>query len=214
MDPRILDELEERKIPTVVYDIGSPKEHILSIKANYSKGMQRAIEYLRTLGHRRMAFIGHHTSLAPLSDRKRAFVEVLKRYSSEMSYTTVADSDDYAGGRRAVRQLFNSSLKPSAILCVNDFMAVGVLRELRDLGLRVPADISVAGFDNITLSEMVYPSLTTLHIPRDLIGREIFASLTAGNGLRTEHEITIEPELVVRESTGPAPSDERRPLTR
>jgi len=120
--------------------------------------------------------------------------------------TTVADSDGYAGGRRAVKELFASGFKPTAILCVNDFMAVGVMRQLRDMGFDVPRDVSVAGFDNISLSEVIFPSLTTLHIPRDQIGRQIFESLTSQKpAAHPPQEIVIEPELVVRESTGPAP---------
>jgi len=109
--------------------------------------------------------------------------------ASDLQFTTVADTDDYAGGRRAVQQLFASKFRPTAILCVNDFMAVGVLRQLRDMGIDVPGDISVTGFDNITLSAVVYPALTTLHIPRDQIGRQILAKAAfenaAGDHLRS-----------------------------
>jgi len=206
IEPAILDELEERKIRTVVYDVGSPRRSILSIKSNYRKGVERVSEYLRSLGHKRMAFVGHHTALGPLSDRKRTFINVMER-ASDLQFTTVADTDDYAGGRRAVQQLFASKFRPTAILCVNDFMAVGVLRQLRDMGIEVPGDISVTGFDNITLSAVVYPALTTLHIPRDQIGRQIFASLTQKQPSKTQQEIIFVPELVVRESTGRAPSD-------
>jgi len=206
IEPAILDELEERKIRTVVYDVGSPRRSILSIKSNYRKGIERVSEYLRSLGHKRMAFVGHHTALGPLSDRKRTFINVMER-ASDLQFTTVADTDDYAGGRRAVQQLFASKFRPTAILCVNDFMAVGVLRQLRDMGIDVPGDISVTGFDNITLSAVVYPALTTLHIPRDQIGRQIFASLTQKQPLKTQQEIIFVPELVVRESTGRCPSD-------
>ena len=208
IDPAILDQLEERKIRTVVYDVGSPKRSILSIKSNYRKGIERVSEYLRSLGHRKIAFVGHHIGLGPLGARKRTFVEVMERYSPEIEFTTVADSDDYAGGRRAVQQLFSSKFRPTAILCVNDFMAVGVLRQLRDMGIDVPGQVSVTGFDNITLSEVVYPSLTTLHIPRDQIGRQIFASLTSQKAhTKAQQEIIITPELVVRESTGRAPTE-------
>lgn len=208
IDPAILNELEERKIRTVVYDVGSPRRSILSIKSNYRKGIERVSEYLRTLGHKKFAFVGHHTALGPLGDRKRTFIEVMERYSTELQFTTVADSDDYAGGRRAAQQLFASRLQPTAILCINDFMAVGVLRQLHDMGIEVPGQVSVTGFDNISLSEVVYPALTTLHIPRDQIGRQIFANLTAEKlPTKAQQEIIFTPELIVRESTGRASAD-------
>jgi DNA-binding LacI/PurR family transcriptional regulator len=88
---------------------------------------------------------------------------------------------------------------------VNDVTAVGALRELRERGLRVPEDISVTGFDNIKLSEFCYPALTTVHIPRDRIGHIISDILIPKpGGAPIEHEIVIDPEFVLRESTGPA----------
>jgi DNA-binding LacI/PurR family transcriptional regulator len=84
-------------------------------------------------------------------------------------------------------------------------MAVGALRELRERGLHVPQDVSVTGFDNIKLSEFCYPALTTVHIPRDRIGHIICQHLIppAGKPANVEHEIAVDPEFVVRESTGP-----------
>ncbi len=206
IDPSLLDRLEERHLRAVVYDVGEPRKGILSIKTNYRKGIERVCEYLRSLGHGKFAFVGHHTSLGPLGDRKRTFIDVMQRCSPAVEFTTVADSDDYSGGRRAVQKLFASGFRPTAILCVNDFMAVGVLRQLRDSGIEVPGQISVTGFDNITLSEVVYPALTTLHIARDQIGRQIFSALTAEEQApAAQLEILMTPELIVRESTGRAP---------
>jgi DNA-binding LacI/PurR family transcriptional regulator len=79
------------------------------------------------------------------------------------------------------------------------------MRELRDRGLRVPRDVSVTGFDNIKLSEFCHPALTTVHIPRERIGHIICDCLIpeAGQTPGHEHEIVIDPEFVVRDSTGP-----------
>jgi DNA-binding LacI/PurR family transcriptional regulator len=79
------------------------------------------------------------------------------------------------------------------------------MKEVRERGLRIPEDVSVTGFDNVKLSEFCDPALTTVHIPRDLIGHTVFISLVpeagrAGRG----REIVINPELVLRESIGPA----------
>jgi LacI family transcriptional regulator len=202
--PHLLDELSERKVRTVVYDVGSPKPHVMSIKTQYRRGMQRIVEYLYSMGHRKMAFVGHHNSLGPISERQQSFLEAVKRLGPQVEYRIVASEDGYAGGREAVRELFGGGMHPTAVVCVNDFMAVGVLRQLREFGMRVPEDVSVTGFDNITLSEMM-PSLTTIHIPCDTLGRKIFAMLTEkGDAAR---EITIDPELVLRESTGPVAAD-------
>jgi DNA-binding LacI/PurR family transcriptional regulator len=207
--PHLLEELSERKIRTVVYDVGTPMPNILSIKTQYRRGMQRIVEYLHSMGHVKMAFVGHHNTLGPLSARYQSFLEAVHRYGDEVEYRAVASEDGYAGGREAVRDLFGSGLRPTAIICVNDFMAIGVLRQLRELGIRVPEDVSVTGFDNITLSEMITPSLTTVDIPRDTLGRKIFAMLTERADF--PRESVLDPELVLRESTGPAPATQPAP---
>jgi DNA-binding LacI/PurR family transcriptional regulator len=86
-------------------------------------------------------------------------------------------------------------------------MAAGVMRELREHGLRIPEDVSVTGFDNIRLSEFCHPALTTVHIPREQIGRlACEALLTSASGSKAEgREIRIDPELVLRDSTGRCP---------
>jgi DNA-binding LacI/PurR family transcriptional regulator len=97
----------------------------------------------------------------------------------------------------------------TAIVCVNDFMAVGAMREIRERGLRIPEDISVTGFDNIKLAQFCYPALTSVHIPRDQIGRIICNSLLPSDKTVIEHDVVIDPELVVRDSTGPAAGSQK-----
>jgi DNA-binding LacI/PurR family transcriptional regulator len=117
----------------------------------------------------------------------------------------VAAEDGLEGGRHAAYELLSSSERPTAIVCVNDFMAVGVLRYLRERGVRVPHEMSVTGFDNIRLAEFSSPSLTTVHIPRDRIGHIAFERLVPAEmkSKASARELLIDPELVVRESTGP-----------
>ena len=156
-----------------------------------------------------MAFIGHHAKLAPIDERKKAFLDTVARYSPHLEVTTEAEADGPEGGRKAARQLLASGFTPTAIICANDFTALGVLRELRDQGLRVPQDVSVTGFDNIKLSEFCYPALTTVHIPRDRIGQSVFESLVLEQDKRQagSKEILIDPEFVVRDSTCVARDD-------
>jgi DNA-binding LacI/PurR family transcriptional regulator len=209
MEPSLMQELSESNLPIVFYDVGTPARNISNIKVRYQKGIQKVVEYLYALGHRRMAFVGHHTGLDPLMDRKRTFLEIMQAYAGEVEYATAADRDGPQGGQQATRQLFSSGFRPTAVICVNDFMAVGVLKELREQGFHVPRDVSVSGFDNINLSQFTFPPLTTLNIPRERIGHLAFQSLVPDHGEETPaggREIVIEPELVIRESTGPAPS--------
>ncbi|MCZ2147629.1 MAG: LacI family transcriptional regulator [Bryobacterales bacterium] len=206
MDSSFLNEVKESKTPAVFYDAGAACRSVHNIRINYRPGIERMVDYLRDLGHRKFAFIGHHSALGPMSEREVTFVETVKRFDTE--WRTAADEDGLEGGRQAARSLLQSGFQPTAIICVNDFMAVGVLRELRDRGLRVPQDVSVTGFDNIKLSEFCYPALTTVHIPRERIGRHVFAMLVPEEAKPkpTAHEMIIDPEFVLRASTGPAPA--------
>lgn len=203
MDPHLIEELAAQELPIVFYDVGRPAHNITNIRVRYERGVQRTVEYLYSLGHRRMAFVGHHAGLGPLQERRSTFLQTIENYPGVQS-VTVSSSDSPSGGRQAAHELLESDFAPTAILCVNDFMAIGVIRELRDKGLRVPDDVSVTGYDNIELAEFIVPSLTTANIPRRRIGEIAFDALT-GNGHRgtAEQEILIVPELVVRESTGP-----------
>jgi LacI family transcriptional regulator len=206
MEDAIVSELTESKIPIVFYDVGTAGGNITKIRVNYRRGVERIVEYLVTLGHEQLAFIGHHAILAPIDERRRALFDTVGLVCPNASIRVAADSDSLEGGRQAARELLSSGPAPTAIICVNDFMAVGVLKELRERGIRVPEDISVTGFDNIKLSEFCYPALTTVHIPRDRIGHTLFTSLApdANNAGTVGKEFVIDPEFVVRDSTGPA----------
>ena len=204
MDATLIQVLTDSKIPVVFYDVGTPTPNITNIRVDYRKGIRTTVEYLHALGHTRMAFIGHHSTLRPIDERRKAFLESVARFSGGALAPTFAGADDLEGGRQAVRELLALEVRPTAIICVNDFMAVGVLRELREQGLRVPQDISVTGFDNIRLAEFCSPALTTVHIPRERIGHTIFENLVpeAKKPRTVGREILIDPELVIRQSTG------------
>jgi DNA-binding LacI/PurR family transcriptional regulator len=205
MQDHIVQELSESNIPIVFYDAGSAGGNITNIRVNYRKGIERIVEYLSALGHEHLAFIGHHAALGPIRERQRALIDTVQRICPYANVQMALDSDSLEGGRQATREILRSGNTPTALICVNDLMAVGALKELRERGLRVPEDISVTGFDNVTLSEFCYPVLTTVHVPRDRIGHILFSSL-APDASRIQtlgKEILIDPEFMVRDSTGP-----------
>lgn len=206
MESALIQELTESQIPAVFYDVGPSTPNIANIRVNYKRGVERVVEYLSALGHRKFAFVGHHSALGPINERYRAVRDALGQLSPNAELRAIAGSDSLEGGRQASRVLLASGYAPTAMVCVNDLMAAGVLRELRERGLRVPEDVSVTGFDNICLSEFCCPALTTVHIPRDRIGHIVFSILVPGIRPpgKAGEEIIFDPELVVRESTGPA----------
>ena len=203
MAPELIEELKESRTPVVFYDVGTPCQNITNIRVDYRRGIEKVVDYLHSLGHRRLGFVGHHDILGPLNERMKAVMDAVARIP-ELEVRAAANADTLEGGRLATRALLATGFEPTAIICVNDITAVGALRELRERGLSVPQDISVTGFDNVKLSEFCYPALTTVHIPRDRVGHIISDYLIPKpNGTQTVGEIVIDPEFVVRDSTGP-----------
>lgn len=206
MEPHIVEELSKVEIPVVFYDVGRGGKRVTNIRLDYTKGMRQLLEYLFALGHRRMAFISYPLPLQSTEERRTAFLEMMAAHAAP-AHVISASSDEFASSREAARELLRAGFEPTAILCVNDLMAVGVLKELSEQGISVPRQISVTGYDNIPLSQVTIPALTTIHIPREEIAQLAFDVLVPGRtgSSKLGQEILVEPELIVRQSTGLAP---------
>jgi LacI family transcriptional regulator len=102
-----------------------------------------------------------------------------------------------------MQDLMSMSPRPTAVLTSNDLMAVGALQAAMHAGLRIPADVSIIGFDDLPIASMVVPQLTTIRLPRREIAARAFTSLLQAtrDGTRAECEV-VHPTLVVRKSTG------------
>jgi LacI family transcriptional regulator len=203
MDSALITELSAQRIPVVFYDVGTPRRNITNIRVDYASGMSKLTSYLYSLGHRRLGFLAHHATLGPVSERQKSVLAAARRHRG-VQVATAADADTLEGGRRAARALLDAHPRVTAVVCVNDLMAVGAMRELRTRGRHVPEDVSVTGFDNITLAQFCQPALTTVHIPSDTIGETVCDFLMNPGKSPLPHEFVIDPELVLRESTGPA----------
>lgn len=209
MNATLLAELLHYTNRVVFFDVGARGRNRARIRVDYGRGTEATVDYLYQLGHRRLAFLGHHSSLAPTSEREQAFIAAASARTRTV-WKTAATQDSLEGGRQGAAQILQSGFAPTAIVCVNDLIAVGALRELRERGLRVPEDISVTGFDGITLGEFCAPALTTVSIPRDRIGSLTFGLLVDERPeSRPPRDIVLKPELVVRLSTS-APGKRKR----
>ncbi len=209
MAPAVQARLEQSGLPVVLYDVGRTAHNVKNLRVDYAVGMRDIVQLLHGLGHRRFAFVGHHAELAPLSVRQEVFVATMQQYGRDVQHRVITEADSLEGGYRAALRLLGADPPLTAIVCVNDVIAAGVLRALRERRLRVPEDVSVTGFDNVTLAQYVAPPLTTLDIPRAEIGRLAVDWLVHGaprTGVGTPaRDLVITPTLIVRESTGPAP---------
>jgi LacI family transcriptional regulator len=207
--PAAMRLLAQRKVPYVntwTYDrtLAAP-----CIGFDNRAAMERLAHYLADLGHVRIAMIAGVTRhndraaerVAGVRDALRTRgVMVPDDWLIERPYT-IAD------GRQAAAKLLGSAPRPTALICGNDILAFGALFECQDRGLRVPADISVAGFDDVDLASQVSPALTTMRVPALEMGRAAADYLVQRHAGRPAADgIELQAELIVRGSTAPAPA--------
>ncbi len=171
-----------------------------------------AVEHLLELGHRRIAFIGGRPGVSTSEERLAAYRSVLEAAGLRYDPVLVLPGDyTYSGGRRAADLLLAISPRPTAVLAINDASAVGCLVALKEHGLRVPAEISVAGINDIPAAHYVEPALTTVSVPIYELGAIGMRHLLRGlAGEAVPPSQRLEHDLVVRRSTAPPPRSRPR----
>ncbi len=198
IDPSVVDMLAQNKIAAVYLDLGRVGPYISNLVIEYERGIQSAVEHLTGLGHRRIAYVGGPQNLQSARNRKRAFFN-----AASQTETPMAEESDFStrGGYAAAQRILDE-YKPSAILCGNDLTAIGVLHCAFDRKIRVPDELSVIGFDDITFAEYTQPALTTVSVPRRQVGEMAFSELWRMIS-QPDHcgtEIRIPTSLVIRGS--------------
>lgn len=196
-----------QRIPIVT--IGPRVEGVscVNITSDLSLSVRKSLAHLVTLGHRRIAFIGGSGGMRSSSTRRRAFYEEMERLGlpSDREMRTDAGFTPQAG-EFCVNRLFSGAApekRPTAIIAINDLVALGALRQLQRIGLRVPEDVAVIGCDNQFFTPYLNPSLTTVDLhPFDhgvTAIEELIGSLNGGGGSYSQIR---ECSLIVRESCG------------
>ena len=180
---------------------------VTNIVLNHRKAAELTLNHLYTLGHRRIAFMHGQPFSSDSDDRWRGIVEVSRELGIEMrpELTIQLDRDVSSPelGYPVIQRLFSVKRAFTALVCFNDVAAIGAIRAIRDLGFRVPEDISVIGFDDIKAASYLSPRLTTIRQPLSDMGRYA-AQCVVSRLNRTEdfrQLVAFEPQLVVREST-------------
>lgn len=210
MDEHLLEEFRSRSIPLVFLDTGTAGELTSNILVDYAAGVEAAVQHLVSLGHREIAFIAGPEKLRSAQVRREAFIECMRRRG--MSAVLLEQGNHQVdGGQEAMGRLLRGRNRPTAVLCSNDMTAIGALGSIYEAGLRVPEDISIAGFDDIQISAFTQPALTTVRLSREEIARLAFRALyNSRNDGGAGGEFTVQVKLVERRSTGPAPRSGRR----
>jgi len=199
--------LQNRRFPYVVVDPRlPPPRDLVAVSAAHAAGARSLTAHLTGLGHRRIGMVAGPpewlASDARLAGHATAMADVGVLPTPELirhAQPTVAD------GRRAAGELLDLEVRPTALIGFNDKAAVGALQAAAERGLRVPEDLSVAGYDDIDLSRATRPMLTTVRQPLQELGRmavTLLVRLLERHELEALH-VELATELVIRDSTGP-----------
>jgi LacI family repressor for deo operon, udp, cdd, tsx, nupC, and nupG len=206
---RVLSATSHRALPmvigceTITPELSSyPGIHIDNVAA-----AKEATHYLLGLGHERIAFIyGEHKTLLT-QDRENGYREAMTEANKTIDSGWVVEGKlTLEGAIEATEGLLANPIRPTAIFCANDEMAMGCLHAVKAAGLRVPDDISVVGFDDSRYAQIMDPPLTTIRQPARKIGERVMQRLLAEieNGRSHDAEPEIVPhELVIRSSAAP-----------
>jgi len=165
-----------------------------------------AMQHLYDLGHRRIAHLAGPSTALSAQDRAESYRQFIREAGLEYEYLSTNPSQWCSDeGYRAMHQLLDESVRPTAVFVSNDRMAAGAIHAAIERGLRVPEDISLVGVDDIELSRHITPPLTTVRQPLEemaRIGVEMLLKLIQEEPLEQPH-VSLAPSLIVRESTAP-----------
>ena len=196
---------EQRNLPPMVManefapELGLPTVHIDNLTASFD-----AVNYLHELGHQRIACIAGPEEMPLCHYRLQGYVQALRRCGITVDPHYIARGNfTYEAGANALEQLLALPQPPTAIFCHSDIMALGALSYAKRQGLKVPDDLSIIGFDNISLAEFCDPPLTTVAQPRFDIGREAMLLLLnqlSGQFVESGSRL-LDCELIIRGST-------------
>ena len=211
----------EVPVPVVAISAHCAAENVTNIVLDHHRAVEQALTHLHALGHRHIAFMRGPRAIPDSEFRWEAIQQVTREMNLKLDPALVIRIDS-AGwsmktgyhpmapeiGYKPMQALLEKTRDFTAIFCFNDIAAIGAIRALKDAGLSVSGDVSVVGFDDIQSAAYSTPSLTTVRQPLLEMGKraaQILLDRIANRENLYPSEIVMAPELVVRESTGPAP---------
>ena len=203
-DTEAIEPLLTRRVPLVTIDRRRAGIGISDVAIDFEGGLAQAVQHLCELGHKRIAFVGGSEGLRTSKVRLNAFQQGMAR-SSLQFYPELVRAGNYRvdGGEAAILDLVKIRRPPTAVVTANDLTAFGVIRGLHHAGLHVPRDVSVVGVDDVLMSDILQPPLTTIRVSR----REMATACLKALEYTKEHldqrgkRISIGTTLLVRETT-------------
>lgn len=204
MHSKLLEDFHQQRIPLIFLDTARSQNQISRIVIDYQSGIEAAVNHLHSIGHSAIAFIAGPDKYHSAKIRHSAFLKAMRKLGLAIPPHFIQQGDHtIAGGYQAMNLMLAHPPFPKAVIASNDLSAIGALRAIHEKNLRVPQDISLIGFDDITVSSYTQPPLTSVRIPRNQIAETAFHALV---DMRENQSVAIHripTELVIRQSTAP-----------
>ena len=205
IDGQLIDRLHQAELPVVMLDAPKLARHQGSLAIDYAAGILPAVDHLCRHGHAEVAIL--HGPLGVVSAAR--YLELLREAiaSCGMKLLETLEGDGGAeAGARGAQALLRAKRPPTAILCGNDLTAIGAIGMAARMGRSVPKDVSIIGCDDIAMATYSQPSLSTVRIPRDTMGREAFRLLDKmlSTKSRRGNESVVAASFIARASSGEA----------
>jgi LacI family transcriptional regulator/LacI family purine nucleotide synthesis repressor len=204
--PELSQEVIEmsKHVPIVLVNGNLPKSGLHRIYTDEAEGASLATQHLLELGHTDIGFIGGMEETSTTQVKIKAVHSKLKEHGLKLRNEWIKSGEfSVQGGRELMNKLLDLEHRPTAVLCVNDFTAIGAVKAAIEHGLRIPKDISIVGFDDSPLSTAVIPELTTVSQNTNELGELAVDTLhRIINGKSPRKNIILKPQLIVRKSTG------------
>jgi LacI family transcriptional regulator len=201
----MLDKLDRQGTPVVLLDRGSRTPGRSSVAVDDVLGGRLAARHLMDLGHRTLVYVGGPESIRQVRDRRSGALDAVAESASTRMSTIWSTSLSIEAGAKAATRIFDMAEdRPTAVLCANDLLALGVLQECVQRGVRVPDDLAIIGYDDIDYAAGAAVPLTSIAQPRAELGRAAAELLMEQVESADDHEfrqLTFSPSLVVRGST-------------
>lgn len=202
LDDPYLNEIISSDVACVLIDIPLKGPQAGFVTSDNVGGAYKATRHLLENGHRTIGLINGHAQAHVSSQRLDGYVSAMNEYGIEPDAALRMDgSFTEEGGKEAAYQLLSRRPDVTAIFCASDLMALGAIQAIRGLGLRIPQDISIVGFDNINVTEYCTPALTTVHQNKYELGyhaAQMLIDLLEGRNVHAQ--LTLPTELVKRDS--------------
>jgi DNA-binding LacI/PurR family transcriptional regulator len=198
--------LADLQIPVVLLNNQHPYEFSYSVRIDNMQGSFDATNHLLSLGHRRIAYLSDKNGLHSDAERRAGFEKAMHAAGAAISPHLLLSGDGkMEGAIEATLKLFaQGDDLPTAAVCYNDMTAIGVMQAAKRMQLSIPGDLSLVGFDDIQVAELVTPALTTVRQPKRQLGMcSMRLLLKLLRGEETEHSLLLPGELIVRDSTVP-----------